>query len=720
MYWLIPKINPYVGKLTKIPNNETISNDFDEVDLNANKRNSTIVLKFEEKQLSKSIQRDSSYINFEKMISEKNIDLDEFNKQQTFELSLNEEKKRKCYKKLAKSLDILFIILTIISCVLAFIESQKFYSLNKPYVLCGQILLRAIQSNRTVNDWESIFSFHNLKEMLKGKGKLDEVNESLPLYDNTDFLLKYDITPDNYNYYLGKSTLYNIKIPIILNSTINHIRWSILLLSNLSIVISLCSYYSCYLFKKVYYYNNYPFYKTELFIYSLCEFLILIIFPYPELKSYSYQCSHQECTIYPSSIFLSMFCFFRIFFLLKLMKFSQWNNDNMIRKCNSYGIKHTLGFVIKCFFTYHPKKVLLLLLITVIFSFGLSIRLIEMYYWVGTLYCHQNWENVFNALSFILLTLISNGLGDFYPRSTVGKALTAFVTIIGVEVISTIMIIFSSLSSFSFKEEQINKLLTRTQIKSNLKNYYSNIIHKYLNYFLRKRKDRKYTKRELYHFIKEEIKIVNEAKIESRLFDFIPTKEMCLDIIESFDANLTRISNSIIVIQTINTHLEKFIEKQHNNIKRLQQDVLSLKRLYYLIDNCKESFGRLVNYDRDVLVEELGNNYYSIKKSIQMYMDKLNNDEVIGKKKTNPNQFALCKYNGDCKDIMKNKIYEDLKKYKYELKDYKVSTEEYNKHFANVFLEPDVQYLYYDKGKLKWNSSKALFYNRKSVTEIFK
>ena len=275
MYWLIPKINPYVGKLTKIPNNETISNDFDEVDLNSNKRNSTVVLKFEEKQLSKSIQRDSSYINFEKMISEKNIDLDELNKQQTFELSLNEEKKRKCYKKLAKSLDILFIILTIISCVLAFIESQKFYSLNKPYVLCGQILLRAIQSNRTVNDWESIFRFHNLKEMLKGRGTLDEVNDSLPLYDNTDFLLKYDITPDNYNYYLGKSTLYNIKIPIILNSTINNIRWSILILSDFSIVISLCSYYSCYLFKKVYYYNSYPFYKTELFIYSICEFLII-------------------------------------------------------------------------------------------------------------------------------------------------------------------------------------------------------------------------------------------------------------------------------------------------------------------------------------------------------------------------------------------------------------------------------------------------------------
>ena len=71
MYWLIPKINPYVGKLTKIPNNETISNDFDEVDLNANKRNSTIVLKFEEKQLSKSIQRDSSYINLEKMMKKK-------------------------------------------------------------------------------------------------------------------------------------------------------------------------------------------------------------------------------------------------------------------------------------------------------------------------------------------------------------------------------------------------------------------------------------------------------------------------------------------------------------------------------------------------------------------------------------------------------------------------------------------------------------------------
>ena len=720
MYWLIAKINPYVGKLTKFRNNEPISNDFDEINLYSNKRNSAPILKLEEKQLSKSIQRDYSYINFEKMLNEKNIDLDEFNKQQTFELSLNEEKRRKCYIKLAKTLDIIFITLTIFSCILSIIESEKFYSLNKPYILCGQILLRAIQSNHPVKDWESIFMFHNLKEIIKGRGKLNEVNDDLPHYDNKDFLLEFDITPDNYNYYLGKSTLDKIEIPIKLNNAINNIRWEILILSVLSIIISLCSYYSCYLFKRVYYYNNYPFYKTELFIYSLCEFILLSIFPYPELKSYSYKCSYQECTIYPSSIFLSMFCFFRIFFLLKLIKFSQSNNDILIKKCNLYGIKHTLGFVIKCFFAYHPKKSLFLLLITVIISFGLSIRLIEMYYWVGTLYTHQNWENVFNAFSFIVLTIISNGLGDFYPKSSVGKALTALVTLIGVQVISTIMIFFSSISSFSFKEEQINKLIERTQLKSNLRNCYSDMIYKYLSYYLKNRKERKFSKIELYKYIKEDIVIVNQFKIESRLFDFIPTKEMCLEIIESFDSNLTRITNSIIVIQTLNIHLTKFIQKQHINIKRMQQNVLSLKHLYYLIDNCNESFGQLVSFDRNVLLEELGNNYYSIKKSIQMYMNKLNNDEIIGKKKTNPNQLSICKYEGDSQDVLKSKVYEDLKKYKNELRNYHVSTEEYNKHFANIFFEPNVQYLYYDKGKLKWNSSKALFYNRKSVTDIYK
>ena len=55
----------------------------------------------------------------------------------------------------------------------------------------------------------------------------------------------------------------------------------------------------------------------------------------------------------------------------------------MTIRCNNFGIRHTLGFAIKSYFHYHPKMLILFLLFSIILSFGISIRIIERYYWIG-------------------------------------------------------------------------------------------------------------------------------------------------------------------------------------------------------------------------------------------------------------------------------------------------------------------------------------------------
>lgn len=737
MYWLISKVNPYVEKLTNYQNIGSFSQDFDGVDINIKnkKENETNLLsnsfqylsKYDDKSPLKDINRDS--INLDKILTEQKtiLELDEVNRQ-TFEQCQSEEQKRRWFKKGAKIFDIISLIFIVISFCFAVLETNRLYKANKIYILIGQVVLNQVYNNGYV-PWSSVFEKYNLIEMLFGRGyngQLDDeellndyynefikdnTNASYSEIDNVELLKILNITEKTYNYYQG-STIHDITIPIKLDHNINKIRWGILIATLISMISSFSAYYFCYLFKKVFHYNQIPFYKTELFLYSLFEFCVLMFFPYPNLGGVSITCSHEECSVYPISIFFSLSVYLRLFYLLKFIKFSYWNSSEMIRKCNEFGIDHTLGFAIKCFFSYHPKKMLFLVFIIVCFSFGMCMKTMEMYYWVGSSFNYQYWENVYNSLWCIFLTLLSSSSADVFPKTYIGKILIVIVTLIGIVLLCNVMTYFSALSSFVFREEQMYSLITRIEIRTKRMNLYSHMIYNYLSFFTKKKKQT--CKIVLYRTISSDIKKLKELSKKAKFFDFVPTKELCIDIIEAFESDIKRLNTSISILKLLNQKLSKFIEKQVFNIKKLQQNVVSIKKLYILIENSGETFGNLANYDRNILIQELGNNYYSIKKAIHAYTEKVNNDELIGRRKTNPNQFFNFNFDHTYVDeFLKNNSYNELFRCKNDIKDYDVSAEEFNEHFANLFFDGNYDFFFYDKGKLKWNSNKTFSYPKK-------
>lgn len=739
MYWLISKINPYVEKMTNYQNNTSFNQDFDGEDINIKnkKENETNLLsnsfqyfsKYDDKSPLKEINRGSSTINLDKMLTEQKtiLELDEVNRQ-TFDQSQSEEQKRKWFKKVSKVFDIISLTFIIVSFCFAVLETNWLYNINKIYILSGQIILNQLYNDGYIS-WSSVFEKYNLTEMLYGRGydsKLDgkvlisgyynefikdNTNASFNEIDNIALLMGFNITEKTYNYY-EDSTIYDIIVPIKIDYNINRIRWGILIVTLISMISSFSAYYFCYLFKKVFHYNQIPFYKTELFFYSLFEFCVLIFLPYPSLGGVSSSCSHEECTIYPVSVFFSIIVYLRVFYLLKFIKFSYWNSSEMIHKCNTFGIKHTLGFAIKCFFSYHPKKMIFLVFIIICFSFGMSIRTMEMYYWAGISFNRQYWENVYNALWCIFLTILSSSSTDIYPKTNIGKILIVIVTLVGIVLLCNFMTYLSALSSFNFREEQMYSLITRIEIRTERMNLYSHMIYNYLSYFTKKNKQT--CKIVLYRTISDDIKKLKELSKKAKFFDFVPTKELCIDIIEAFESDIKRLNTSISILKILNQKLNKFIEKQSFNIKKLQQNVISIKKLYILIENCGETFGNLANYDRKILIQELGNNYYSIKKAIHAYTEKVNNDEIIGRRKTNPNQFFNFNFDRTYIDeFLKNNSYSELFRCKNDIKDYNVSAEEFNEHFANLFFDGNYDFFFYDKGKLKWNSSKTFIYPKK-------
>ena len=224
------------------------------------------------------------------------LELDEVNRQ-TFDQSQSEEQKRKWFKKVSKVFDIISLTFIIVSFCFAVLETNWLYNINKIYILSGQIILNQLYNDGYV-PWSSVFEKYNLTEMLYGRGydsKLDgkvlisgyysefikdNTNASFNGIDNIALLMGFNITEKTYNYN-EDSAIHDIIVPIKLDYKINRIRWGILIVTLISMISSFSAYYFCYLFKKVFHYNQIPFYKTELFFSSLFEFCVLIFLPYP-------------------------------------------------------------------------------------------------------------------------------------------------------------------------------------------------------------------------------------------------------------------------------------------------------------------------------------------------------------------------------------------------------------------------------------------------------
>ena len=215
-------------------------------------------------------------------------------------------------------------------------------------------------------------------------------------------------------------------------------------------------------------------------------------------------------------------------------------------------------------------------------------------------------------------------------------------------------------------------------------------------------------KREIKHDYEE----IKDFKKQSNFYTFQPIKERCMEIIEDFQSNLKRINSSLAVLQAVNHHMDKFTSKQNTIIKRLQHNVLSLKKFYVLIENCQESFGTLVNYDKKVLLDELGNNYYSIKSSIRNYSNNLSQTDTIKQKRTNTYLQSKESLDGKYLDnILQSHCYEELLRCKNDIKNYQVSADEVQDHFTELFLEPNKnQFAFFNKGHIKWNTSKSVIY----------
>jgi hypothetical protein len=183
----------------------------------------------------------------------------------------------------------------------------------------------------------------------------------------------------------------------------------------------------------------------------------------------------------------------------------------------------------------------------------------------------------------------------------------------------------------------------------------------------------------------DRIQDLNDNKSQSKIQNYISLKEMLIEMIEKLENNLNHLVKDIILLKVLNRQSNYYLGKQKRTLHNMKCKIIALNHLYRSIELNDNCFGKLKTFNKNLLYQEFGIEYYT-KKSLHSFFQRMNtgrpNNRVkIRRKKSN--EF----YNIQMNIKNNNNISpEKALNYREELKEYKVTEEEFYKHFIKIFL----------------------------------
>ena len=208
-----------------------------------------------------------------------------------------------------------------------------------------------------------------------------------------------------------------------------------------------------------------------------------------------------------------------------------------------YVCEANTSFAFKAFQKENPFLVLLIIFILSCYSFGMAIRIFELYYWENfetDTQNYQNWNYQWNAMWFVFVSMTTVGYGDFSPKTQFGRAITIMTCLVGVYFVSIMMVFMTNKSLKSEGEEKAYKLITRLKYRDKNKHLYSEIIYLYLKNRLLVQNNANQEKLINEKAYNRRCIIRNVEKVKLNLksikrCELIPTKEQLIDISENLN-----------------------------------------------------------------------------------------------------------------------------------------------------------------------------------------
>lgn len=173
--------------------------------------------------------------------------------------------------------------------------------------------------------------------------------------------------------------------------------------------------------------------------------------------------------------------FLRLFFVMRLfLERTSYMTPRASRNCTMYGCRADYLFAIKCLFKNEPLYLMGVVFSVSIVMFALGFRVSE-----GPLSevlrerglpNNQDLNNFWNSLWLTIITMTTVGYGDFYPRTSVGRAIDVMLVIWGIFIVSLMIVVLTNTLSMDSSETRALIVLNRLDAKKIIKEKAANLI----------------------------------------------------------------------------------------------------------------------------------------------------------------------------------------------------------------------------------------------------
>jgi hypothetical protein len=191
------------------------------------------------------------------------------------------------------------------------------------------------------------------------------------------------------------------------------------------------------------------------------------ILEYDELSRGDYNERNLLVVEYMLFDLILVMMFFRFYFLFRSLQTNSIYTDPYSRKlCASYGLKAGVRFSFLCKFEVETEKTVLSSFFMTVFVLAYILRIFELPYYRSHHDIINEFDEFYNSIYMILITITTVGYGDITPKTRLGKLTAVFTAIFGAFLISLMVLAVGSLFSLSKKQQKALRHIRMTQSAS--------------------------------------------------------------------------------------------------------------------------------------------------------------------------------------------------------------------------------------------------------------
>ena len=215
---------------------------------------------------------------------------------------------------------------------------------------------------------------------------------------------------------------------------------------------------------------------------EIIEILFVVIF-YPPFQNHTFSGTMLDLYfVYNINSLIAAFVILKCYLIIRVYSyFSKWTSDEAISLCNKYNVESGLSFAFKAELTYRPYIALFFVTLVVISICAYFVRIGEYgvmdYQTQAKNLSEQNdLAYLLNCIWLIIITMVTVGYGDEFPRSHFGRVVIIIASILGMLLVSIIIVSLGNLIEFTDEEKKAYSLLNKMKADDNAFNKAGNVI----------------------------------------------------------------------------------------------------------------------------------------------------------------------------------------------------------------------------------------------------